>query len=166
MIQETDECLANRLLLSMNARMELLDLCLRTTYFQIDYVFCQIRGWMVLGFPLSPVIRNILKEDFEKLYVVADGPETWNPRSVDDTFAILPHSNSSHEPPTWFKGNSQVYHRTRDSSITSLPRGTCGQGQKFRKRITCTDKTNKRDNIYTKLSIIRTVPAKARQCKP
>jgi hypothetical protein len=71
--------------------MELLEVCLRTTYFQADdKFFQQIDGmlWEVV----SPIVSNIYVEHFEKRAL--DGaqhkPSPWL-RYVDDTFVIWPH---------------------------------------------------------------------------
>jgi hypothetical protein len=47
--------------------MELLELYLRTTYFQVDDKFFQQKDGMTTGSSLSPIISNIFREHFEKL---------------------------------------------------------------------------------------------------
>jgi hypothetical protein len=47
--------------------MELLELYLRTIYFQVDNKFFQEKDGMAIGSSLSPIISNISMEHFEKL---------------------------------------------------------------------------------------------------
>jgi hypothetical protein len=72
--------------------MELLDVCLRTTYFQLDDRFYQQKEGMAMGSSLSPIVSNIYMEHFEKLALdsAQDKPLLWL-RYVDDTFVIWPH---------------------------------------------------------------------------
>jgi hypothetical protein len=49
--------------------MELLEVCLRTTYFQVDDRFFQQKDGMAMGSSLSPIVSNIYMEHFEKLAV-------------------------------------------------------------------------------------------------
>ncbi|PNF31066.1 hypothetical protein B7P43_G17441 [Cryptotermes secundus] len=70
--------------------MELLEVCLRTTCFQVDKFFQQKDG-MAMGKSLSPVVSNIFMEHFEKL---ALDPAPYKPslwlRYVDGTFVVWP----------------------------------------------------------------------------
>jgi hypothetical protein len=70
--------------------MELLEVCLRTTYFQVDESFYQQKEGMVMGSSLSPVVSNM--EHFEKLAVdmAKYKPARWL-HYVDDTFVVWPH---------------------------------------------------------------------------
>ena len=52
--------------LSRNTIVELLDLCLRSTYFQYNGEFYQVDG-AAMGSPVSPIIANIYIEEFEHL---------------------------------------------------------------------------------------------------
>jgi hypothetical protein len=72
--------------------MELLEVCLRTTYFQVDDRFYQQKEGMAMGSSLSPVISNIYMEHFEQLALdsAQDKPSLWL-RYVDDTFIVWPH---------------------------------------------------------------------------
>jgi hypothetical protein len=72
--------------------MELLDVCLRTTYFQVNDRFCQQKDGMAMGSSISPIVSNIYMEHFEKLALdsAQNKPSLWL-RYVDDTFVILPH---------------------------------------------------------------------------
>jgi NAD-specific glutamate dehydrogenase len=54
-----DNTLAERSILKVEAIMELLDACLRTTYFQVDDRFYQQKDGMAMGSSLSPIVSNI-----------------------------------------------------------------------------------------------------------
>jgi hypothetical protein len=47
--------------------MELLEVCVRTTIFQVDDRFFQQKDVMAMGSCLSPIVSNIFMEHFEKL---------------------------------------------------------------------------------------------------
>jgi hypothetical protein len=47
--------------------MELLEICWRTTYFQVDDNLFQQKYGMAMESSLSPINRNIYMENFEKL---------------------------------------------------------------------------------------------------
>jgi hypothetical protein len=53
--------------LQIEAIMELLEVCLRTTYFQADDKFFQQKEGMAMGSSLSPIVSNIFMEYFDKL---------------------------------------------------------------------------------------------------
>jgi hypothetical protein len=59
--------LAERSVLQVEAIMELLAVCLRTTYFQVDDKFFQQKDGMTMGRSLSSIVSNIFMEHFEKL---------------------------------------------------------------------------------------------------
>jgi hypothetical protein len=61
-----DDTLAECSALQVKVIMELLEFCLRTTYFQADDMFFQQKDGMALG-ELSPIISNICMVHFEKL---------------------------------------------------------------------------------------------------
>jgi hypothetical protein len=52
--------------LQVEAIMERLEVCLRTTYFKVDDKFFQQNDGMAMGSSLSPVVSNIFMEHFEK----------------------------------------------------------------------------------------------------
>jgi hypothetical protein len=53
--------------------MELLEVCLKTTYFQVDDKFFQQKDGMAMGKALSPVVSNIYMEHFEELATQGGG---------------------------------------------------------------------------------------------
>ncbi|KAJ8911403.1 hypothetical protein NQ315_013540 [Exocentrus adspersus] len=59
--------------------MELLTLCIKTTYFQLENDFYQQDFGMAMGSSLSPIMRNILNK------------HTY----VDDVFSIWPHGHNN-----------------------------------------------------------------------
>jgi hypothetical protein len=67
-----------RSVLQVEAIMELLQVCLRTTYFPMNKFFQQEDG-MVMGSSLSPIVNNIYMEHFEKLtlYSAQHKPSLW-----------------------------------------------------------------------------------------
>jgi hypothetical protein len=72
--------------------MELVEICLRTTYFQVDNKFFQQKDGKAMGNFLSPIVRNIFMEHFEKLALGSAPykPSLWL-RYVDGTFVVWPH---------------------------------------------------------------------------
>jgi hypothetical protein len=62
-----DDTLAEPSVLQVEATMELLEVCLRTTYFQVDDKFFQQNNGMAVGSSQSPIISNIFMEHFEKM---------------------------------------------------------------------------------------------------
>jgi hypothetical protein len=90
-----NDTLAERSPLQVEAIMELLDVCLRTTYFQVDDKFFQQKDGMAMGSFLSPIVSNIFMEHFEKLALdsAQHKPSVWL-RYVDDTFVVWPHGPS------------------------------------------------------------------------
>jgi hypothetical protein len=65
---QKDETLASRSSLLVDALMELLEVCLKTTYFQVGNRFFQQKDGMAMGNSLSPVVCNIYMEHFEELH--------------------------------------------------------------------------------------------------
>jgi hypothetical protein len=64
-----DDTLAERSVLQVIVIMELLEVCLRTTYFQVDDKFFQQNDGMAMGSSLSPIVSNIFMEHSEKLAI-------------------------------------------------------------------------------------------------
>jgi hypothetical protein len=58
--------LAERYVLQVETIMELLEVSLRTTYFQVDDKFIQQKYGMAMGIYLSPIVSNIFMEHFEE----------------------------------------------------------------------------------------------------
>jgi hypothetical protein len=59
--------LAKPAVLQVKAIMELLEVCLKTTYFQVDDKFFQQKYGMAMGSSLSPAVSNVFMEHFEEL---------------------------------------------------------------------------------------------------
>jgi hypothetical protein len=53
--------------MQIEAIVELLEVCLRTTDFQTDNKFFQQRNGMAVGSSQSPIVNNIFTDHFEKL---------------------------------------------------------------------------------------------------
>jgi hypothetical protein len=65
-----DDTLAELSVLQAKAIMELLEICSRTTYFQVDDKFFQQKDGIAMGSSLSLTISNICIEHCEKLALV------------------------------------------------------------------------------------------------
>jgi hypothetical protein len=81
-----DNILAERSVLQVEAIMKLLEVCLRTTYFQVEGKFFQKKDGMAMGSSLSPIVSNIFMEHFKKL---ALDSAPW--LRYIDIFVIWPH---------------------------------------------------------------------------
>jgi hypothetical protein len=90
-----DDTLVERSPLQVEAIMELLDVSLRTTYFQVDDKFFQQKDGMAMGSSVSPIVSNIFMEHFEILALdsTQHKQSVWL-RYVDDTFVVWPHGPS------------------------------------------------------------------------
>jgi hypothetical protein len=86
---KNEHTLTERSSLEVRAMMELLEVCLKTTYFQVDDKFFQHKDGMFMGNALSPVVSNNYMEHFEELALKkADHrPSLWL-RYFSDTFVI------------------------------------------------------------------------------
>ncbi|KAJ8911005.1 hypothetical protein NQ315_011270 [Exocentrus adspersus] len=93
---ENDNNLKDRTKLNVSVFMELLTLCIKTTYFQLENDFYQQDFGMAMGSSLSPIMSNIFMEHFEETYVKSyiNKPKIWW-RYVDDVFSIWPHGQDN-----------------------------------------------------------------------
>jgi hypothetical protein len=84
--------LAERSVLQVEGIKELLEVCLRTTYFHVDDKFFQQKYFMNMGSLQSPIINNIFMEHFEKLTLdsARHKPSLWL-LYFDDTFVVWTH---------------------------------------------------------------------------
>ena len=84
-----DESLGERMALSADQVTQLLDLCLRTTYFLYKGEYYQQKDGAVMGSPVSPVVANIYIEMFEDLALKTElAPRIWK-GYVHDMFCEL-----------------------------------------------------------------------------
>jgi hypothetical protein len=84
-----DDTLPNRSSLQTEDIMELLEVCVRTTYFQVEDRFYQQKSVMAMESSLSPINSNIFMKHFEQLALdsTPHKPAMWL-RYVDDTFVV------------------------------------------------------------------------------
>jgi hypothetical protein len=61
-----DHTLSEHSPLELDGVMELLEVCIKTTYFQFEDKFYQQKEGMAMGSSLSPAVTNIFMEHFEK----------------------------------------------------------------------------------------------------
>jgi hypothetical protein len=89
---QNNHTLVERSALQFEPIMNLLEVCLRTIYFQVNDKFFQQKDSMAMGSSLSPVVSKIFMEHFEKLALdmVQYKSSLWF-RYVDDTFVVWPH---------------------------------------------------------------------------
>jgi hypothetical protein len=87
-----DPSLPERSSLQAEDVMELLDICLTTTYFHFHDKFYQQKEGRTMGYSLYPVVSNIFIEHSEEIALdTADHkPAKWF-RYVDDTLVVWPH---------------------------------------------------------------------------
>ncbi|KAJ8919473.1 hypothetical protein NQ315_016573, partial [Exocentrus adspersus] len=93
---ENDNTVKDRTKLNVSALMELLTLCIKTTYFQLENDFYQQDFGVAMGSSLSPIMSNTFMEHFEETYVKSyiNKPKIWW-RYVDDIFSIWPHGQDN-----------------------------------------------------------------------
>ena len=87
---DEDQDLHRRTTMSTKHIMDLLEFCLRSTYFiHKGKFFEQVEG-AAMGSPISPIVANLFMENFERkaLQSSPNPPLLWK-RFVDDTFVIL-----------------------------------------------------------------------------
>ena len=87
---QEDVTLVKRTPLSPDDIVQLLDQCLKCTYFLYKgQYYLQVHG-AAMGSPVSPIVCNIYMEDFEqKALSGAEHPPRWWKRYVDDTYTVL-----------------------------------------------------------------------------
>jgi hypothetical protein len=88
---EKDPKLLDRTTLDINKIMELFDLCLDSTHFQLGENFYEQRCGLVMGSPLSPILADICMEHIESKIKEEDTEgyiKIWK-RYVDDIFTII-----------------------------------------------------------------------------
>ena len=88
---DQDTQLLDRTMLSIDKIMELINLCLDNTYFQLGDNFYEQRQGLAMGSPLSPILADLYMEWLEAKVKVQDKEghiKMWK-RYVDDVFAII-----------------------------------------------------------------------------
>ena len=87
----TDDTLEDRTSIPPEDICQLVELCLRCTYFQFDGELYEQIG-AAMGSPLSPVVANLYMEFIENptIQTATNRPKKWI-RYMDDTFIIWPH---------------------------------------------------------------------------
>ena len=85
-----DPDLQKRTTMSTKQIMDLLEFCLRSTYFTYRGKFYEQLEGATMGSPISPIVANLYMENFEMraLQSSPNPPSVWK-RFVDDTFVIM-----------------------------------------------------------------------------
>ena len=85
-----DPDLQNRTTMSTKHIMDLLEFCLRSTYFTYRGKFYEQVEGAAMGSPISPIVANLYMDNFEMraLQSSPNPPSVWK-RFVDDTFVIM-----------------------------------------------------------------------------
>ena len=87
-----DSTLEDRTQIPVEKFVELIELCLRSTYFEFQGEFYEQIDGAAMGSPLSPIIANLFMEDLENSALTSAllKPNLWI-RYVDDTFVVWSH---------------------------------------------------------------------------
>ena len=72
----------------------LLEFCLKNTYFKFNGAFYEQKQGAAMGYPIGPIVANLLMEDLEikDIRTSSTPPKIWR-RFVDDTFTIIKKEN-------------------------------------------------------------------------
>ena len=99
-----DSGLQSKTSMSTQHIMDLLEFCLRSTYFTFRGKFCEQIEGAAMGSPISPIVANLFMESFEirALQSSLNPPSLWK-RFVDDTFVIM---KKAHREEFWAHLNS------------------------------------------------------------
>ena len=85
-----DHGIQSRTSMSTQHMMDLLEFCLRSTYFTFRGKFYEQVEGAAIGSPISPIVANLYMENFEtRALQSSPNPPLWWKRFVDDTFVIL-----------------------------------------------------------------------------
>ncbi len=93
---EADHSIHDRTNLSITSLIDILNMCLKSTYFLYNNKFYQQSQGAAMGSPLSPIFANIFMEFLEDIALQTANikPSLWL-RYVDDTFTLWPHNRQS-----------------------------------------------------------------------
>ena len=91
---QQDDTLKDRTSIPIPDLCALVELCLKSTYFQFGESFYEQVEGAAMGSPLSPIVANVFMENFETraLDTSSKKPKMWH-RYVDDVFVIWPHGD-------------------------------------------------------------------------
>ena len=82
-----DHGIQSRTSMSTQHMMDLLEFCLRSTYFTFRGKFYEQVEGAAIGSPISPIVANLYMENFEtRALQSSPNPPLWWKRFVDDTF--------------------------------------------------------------------------------